>query len=272
MNKIFVSIFISVIVFSCDKKSSINADDNNQNAPKAEEMGKEKLPEAFDKSLNEHGGLDVWRSYGKLSFDKISNGERERHTVDLKNRKTRIEKDSSWTIGYDGKEVWVAPNKEAYPGRSARFYYNLHFYFFGIPFVLADPGTKHEYLGKSTVDGETYEVVRVTYEDPVGDTPEDQYVMYYDTDTYLLSFINYSVTYYDKSRATEYNALKFEDWQEVNGLKVPTGYTGYVWEDSTFGKERYSVNFENVVFEKNQPDSALFTIPAGAYLDKLPIP
>ncbi len=273
MNKLILFFSFIVIVVSCQEKQQTDSSASKaENTKVLEEQRKTQLPESFNKSLNQHGGLDLWRSYGKLAYDKISNGEMERHTVDLRNRKTLIQKDSTWTIGYDGNEVWVSPSKEAYPGRSARFYHNLHFYFFALPFVLADPGTNHEYLGEKTVDGETYEAIKVTYGEDIGDTPEDQYIMYYDKDTYLLSFINYSVTYYDKSRATEYNALKFNGWQEVNGLTVPTGYTGYIWEDSTFGKERYQVSFENVKFEKEQPDSTLFAIPAGAYLDKLPIP
>lgn len=82
-----------------------------------------------------HGGLSVWRKMQTLSFNK---GE-EVHTADLRYRKTVVNT-PKYSLGFNGKEVWLSEaEKGTYKGNPA-FYYNLYFYFYAMPFVLADNG------------------------------------------------------------------------------------------------------------------------------------
>jgi hypothetical protein len=99
------------------------------------------FPLLLQELLSQHGGYNTWQQYKKLAYDLVgTDGTREHQLFNLENRKTLIKKDSFFTIGYNGKEVWVMPQIEAMP--RARFYYNLHVYFFGLPFFIADPGAQ----------------------------------------------------------------------------------------------------------------------------------
>lgn len=101
------------------------------------------LPPYFSETLKAHGGLDKWKSFKTLEYDLLHDGDAtptEHYTLDLLNRKDLTVADS-FKIGFDGKEVWVTPNKDAFNGRSARFYHNLYSYF--LTFLLSYPTREH---------------------------------------------------------------------------------------------------------------------------------
>lgn len=100
----------------------------------------------------------------------------------------------------------------------ARFYISTPFYFFGIPFVFADPGVHAESLGEKVLNGRAYDVVKFTYDENVGDTPEDNYVADFDSTTHRLHVVHYIVTYPafrgGKSISElERHALVYDEWQ-----------------------------------------------------------
>ncbi len=238
--------------------------ESEENVPAEKTNGEERyFPPLLQELLSQHGGYDTWQQYKKLEYNLVGpKGTREHQLFNLQNRKTLIKKDAAFTIGYDGNDVWVMPQIEAMP--RARFYYNLHVYFFGLPFFIADPGAQYENLGTITFNGNNYERLKVTYQSGVGNSPDDQYILYLDADSKQLSFINYSVTFSDPTKAEQYNALVYENWQEVNGLLVPGAYTGYVWENDTLGRQRYHQEFENIRFSETPPSDSLFSRPEKA--------
>ena len=133
MRKLFL-LLIVFIVFSCKKE---------QKKVLKEEViiteKKEVFPKELRKIFEKHGSLDAWKKAQVLSFNKGV----EVHTVDLHSRKTVINT-SEYSLGYNGKEVWLDEEKKgAYKGNPA-FYYNLFFYFYAMPFVLADDGISYE--------------------------------------------------------------------------------------------------------------------------------
>ncbi|MDP5104745.1 MAG: hypothetical protein NWQ31_01080, partial [Polaribacter sp.] len=117
-----------------------------KNEPKKEvkketivEVKKENFPEELSKVFEKHGGINTWRKANILSF----NIAEEVHTVDLKSRKTVINT-PKYSLGFDGKEVWLDEiEKGSYKG-DPTFYYNLYFYFYAMPFVLADNGITYQ--------------------------------------------------------------------------------------------------------------------------------
>ena len=78
----------------------------------------------------------------------------------------------------------------------------------------------------------------------------------------------YTVTYYSGEKNEKYNALKF-DWQEVNGLWVPSKMTGYKTKDGKITDFRYSRLFKNVSITSEPANSAIFEMPKGAAIDPL---
>ena len=162
------------------------------------------LPSYFSETLKAHGGLDKWRSFKTLEYDLLHDGDStpaEHYTLDLLNRKDLTVADS-FKIGFDGKEVWVAPNKGAFKGRSARFYHNLYSYFLTIPFIVSDPGVIYS-NDTLTVDGKLYDVINVNFETGIGDADKDAYKL-------LINPDNQQTNVENKEPSTPTSAINFE--------------------------------------------------------------
>ncbi|MBV6646370.1 MAG: hypothetical protein KI790_13025 [Cyclobacteriaceae bacterium] len=234
----------------------------SQQQPPLLSASEKAMPKALKACFDAHGGLKNWRTQKTLSYVRNDN---ENHLVDLTNRKVRVDA-SAYQLGFDGQEVWVTPDSAAFGKGSPRFFHNLWFYFFSLPFMAADPGVILKELPEVTFNGTAYDRVLMAYESGIGDSPDDQYVLYINKETSTLDLINYSVTYYDNTKATSYNALVFEGWNLISGIKVPTSLTGYRWKNDTLGNQRYQVKFSEVQFEQLAPDQTVFEKPNGAYI------
>lgn len=96
-----------------------------------------------------------------------------------------------------------------------------------------DPGVNIGPPGTGTLPGDPTEYVtlRMTFDEGVGDTPDDHYVLYLDPETHRLAANEYVVTYQailpEGLEATPPHVLVYEDHAEVDGLVVPTRYTIY---------------------------------------------
>lgn len=225
------------------------------------------MPEtALKIALDAHGGLERWASFGALEFD-LRKGERTEHVlVDLHSRSHKLSGEG-YSIGYNGRDMWIAPDSSAYPG-NARFYSSLDFYFFSLPFVLADPGAMHEPVGRRVLGDETYDVVKVSFEPGTGESPDDYYYTHFDTLSGQLEFLLYTVTFGDGQPNEQYYGRAYE-WQEVDGLTVPASTTSYRWdsEQDTLGQQRSITQYSNVTFRSERPDPAVFDPPAGSHID-----
>lgn len=230
----------------------------------------------LEQSIEAHGGLETFKKYGTLEYDldfeltgvtKLN----DHQLIDLNSRKIIITGDK-YTIGFDGNEAWIAPDAGAM-ALPARFYSSTPFYFFVLPFVFSDPGANAESLGTKELDGKEYDVVKITYDKGVGDTPDDNYVAYIDKETNRLKLVNYIVTYppFMQGKSIdelERHAVAYDEWQEVDGLVVPKKISFYVWSDEKLGEGPAGfMIFENVSFKDGSPDSALFSKPEGAEVD-----
>ena len=220
--------------------------------------------QVLDDAVQTHGGLAVWQSFGSLSFDMVRGDDTQRHTIDLNSRKTRQGNDT-FTIGYDGSKVWVAPDTSAFSG-NPRFYNGLFFYFFAMPFVFNDPGVNTEFLGEREVGGKAYNVVQIGYKEGVGDSPNDTYLAHFDPSTNRLHMLLYTVTFNSGAPSTNYNAMVYDEWQEVQGLLVPSRITSHPWEKEKgqLGAARGSMEFTNITFGTSAPESSIFEKPAEA--------
>jgi hypothetical protein len=228
------------------------------------------LPENFSSVLKAHGGLAQWRSFKTLEYDLIHEGDSvptEHYTLDLLNRKDLTVADS-FKIGFDGDEVWVAPNKKSFKGRSARFYHNLYSYFLTVPFILADPGVIYS-DDTLTVNGKLYDVVSVKFEAGVGDADKDAYKMLIDPTTRQMEKLLYTVTYYSGEAHENYNCLSYENWIDVNGVKLPTKLIGYKYSPGIIGEKRYENSFVNIQLKEESPNQDMFIMPAEAEIDSL---
>ena len=220
-------------------------------------------PEYFMEVLEAHGGLEKWKQMRALQYRLSEDGKTETHIIDLKNRKDLVKADS-FSLGYNGEQVWVSPNKAAFPGKSAKFYHNLYFYFLAMPYVLADPGVAYQQLENMELQGQQYQVIEASFGEGVGNSPEDKYRLLVNPETKQLEWLLYTVTFFDGQPSDKFNALKFEDYQEHQGLLFPHKLTGYVYEEGQIGKVHYAAQFDQIQLKEEQPDQQQFEMPQQA--------
>ena len=239
---------IIAFCFACDQKKASSDLRLNQ-------------PEEFKKLLDAHGDWRKWIDAKAFSFAMIHETTlaMENHYINLMDRKVRIDADA-WQIGYDGKKIWISPSVEAFQGNSVRFYHNLYFYFFSIPYIFTDPGVTVRKTENKLVNGQSYEALEVSFEANVGDSPGDRYFMLIDPNTGRLAWVLYTVTFFDKNN-TQLNALKYEDYREVGGLAFPRLLTGYQYVNDSTQRISYQVSFSDIFLVDEPMEDHLFQMP-----------
>lgn len=208
--------------------------------------------------FNAHGGFEQWSKMKSLSYLK---GE-ERTVTNLQNRKIRLESPKQ-TIGFDGAEVWITP--DSVDASRARFYHNLYFYFFAMPFVVGDPGAYYEDLEPRELDGKIYNGVKVSFHAKVGYSPDDNYVIWYDPSTNKMQWLMYTVTYKTGAPSDTYKLIKYRNWSTFNGLLLPTSIQWFQYDGEKIGEARgKATSFENIQISEDAPDEKLFEKPETA--------
>jgi hypothetical protein len=223
-------------------------------------------------ALDAHGGLDTWESYGTVEYDfalEIGDATRDDHHVfDLDRRRVRVEH-TDYTLGITSATVWAAPNMDAY-GYTAppRFYGKAYTYLFSIPFVFADPGVNVESVGQRRLQGTAYDVLKITFDEGVGDTPRDIFYVYLNPDSHQVHAALFSVTYRNPEVTRPITGVIYNEWTTAGGLTVPRRAGMYgVSEDQTLEKKLGTFEYENVTFREATPETDAFTMPEGAVRD-----
>ena len=212
MKKIVLLIVIAVISLACKNESKKEV--------VKEEKSVAKYPEKLAKVFQKHGGIDNWRKIKTLSYGL--NGEE--HTTDLHSRKAVINS-KEYSLGYDGENVWVSDTTKY--KKDPNFYYNLYFYFYTMPFVLADDGIVYSETKPLEFEGKKYPGFKISYNANVGSSPDDNYFIYYDETTNEMSWLAYTVTYHSKKASNKKSIIRYNDWQNVNGFLLPKSLTWY---------------------------------------------
>ncbi len=176
-------------------------------------------PEALQKIFTKHGGLDQWQKMKTLSYEIEKEGGNEKQTIQLHDRRERIEAETFIT-GFDGNNFWLEADTSVYKGNPI-FYHNLIFYFYAMPFVVADDGIIYSEAKPLVHDGQTYPGIRISYESGVGVSPKDEYFIHYNPETFQMEWLGYTVTYYSDKKSDKLGWINYDDWQTYNGLLLP---------------------------------------------------
>jgi hypothetical protein len=96
-----------------------------------------------------------------------------------------------------------------------------------MPFVLADDGIIYEDAEAITFEGKQYPGIKISYEANIGTSPDDNYILYYDAETYQMHWLAYTVTFRSKKPSDRYNLLRYKEWETVNGLVLPKSISWY---------------------------------------------
>jgi hypothetical protein len=175
--------------------------------------------------------------------------------------------DSTVRFGWTGAVAWAVPDVEAVP-TDPRFWALTPYYFVAMPFVLADPGVRLETADTLTVEGTTYDQVRVTFDPGTGDAPDDYYYLLVDPATDRVGAVRYVVSYSpfnpDGGHTPE-TVMLYDGAQTVGGVTFQEGFRSFLWDGSARGpgpaKARGTLT--EVAFAPDTPGAA-FEAPAGA--------
>ncbi|MBJ6368360.1 DUF6503 family protein [Snuella sedimenti] len=225
--------------------------------------GPNQFPKAITEVFKAHGGLALWYNMRSLEFEIQKQDQNELTITDLKSRKSFVDLPNH-SIGYNGTKVWLL-NKDtvAYKG-NAKFYHNLMFYFFAMPFVLADDGIIYSEVKPLEFEGKQYPGIKITYSSGVGESPDDEYVLYFDPKTNQMVWLAYTVTYFSKEKSKTYHFIKYDSWQSVDGLKVPKTLVWFNYENNLPTTERNRLEFTEVKFSETPPKATVFEKPEDA--------
>ncbi|MDG1729610.1 MAG: hypothetical protein P8K68_04330 [Algibacter sp.] len=257
--KKYIFLALAISVLACKNKTTPAIDYSQETLDVTTSI----YPENITKVFGAHGGLDTWNGMKSLEFTmKKLNGD-EVTTTNLKNRKSLIEMPHH-TIGFDGEDVWLKNKDTATYKGNPKFYYNLMFYFYAMPFILADDGIIYEDVAALEFEGQSYPGIKISYESGVGESPEDEYILYYDSETHKMTWLGYTVTYFSKEKGKEFHFIKYNNWQTVEGLVLPETLTWYNYENNLPTEKRNDLPFTDIKLSKEEPDTDMFEAPAGA--------
>lgn len=254
-----MGIFLIVACNTSDKKEK-----TPETASKTQKVAAKKYPEDLQKVFDAHGGIDKWNAAQTLVYEMVKPNAVEKHITDLKSRKTRLQ-GKNFTIGYDGRDVWLAQKDSTAFGGNARFYHNLYFYFYAMPFVLGDDGITYEKAKDLTYKGVSYPGYKISYGKNVGDSPEDNYFIYYNPENYQMEWLGYTVTYFNGKPSNKISYIRYGNWQKVDGVVLPKVITWFTTDEKgVLQKPRNEVAFDNVTLTTETMEDRMYARPKDA--------
>jgi len=210
---------------------------------------------AFAQGIESAHNKTAWNNKKAVSFNiSLSFGGQERlngKVTSLTNSsKVRVDKNNNTQLIYDGNNVYLCPaDAEA---KGARFDMFTWQYFFAIPFKLTDPGTKWENLESVEMNGNKFDVGKLSFGDNIGDAPDDWYVVYQERETGLMHGAGYIVTFgsQDQAKAEENpHGIVYSEYKVVDGIPVATKWSFHNWSlKDGFGEKIGEATLSDIVF------------------------
>jgi len=264
MKKISILLIVALSFLACKQEKKEDNTEASETITTEEQPTKKEYPTAIAAVLDAHGGMERWNKMNNLCFEIKGGDNKETHTTSLKDRKSKIET-KKWTIGNDGKNVWLLQNEEdSYKG-NARFYHNLMFYFYAMPFVISDDGIVYTQMEEPMeLDGKTYNATKIGYNAGIGDSPKDEYIIFSDPATDKMEWLGYTVTFGKEETADDWHFIKYDKWEEVNGLLLPKKLTWYNVKDNKPTDERNDLTFDNITVTETVLEDSVFSKPEAA--------
>lgn len=260
MKRIFIAVSI-LALFGCKEspKESARPSTAKEAVDSSETIDK---PEALNKIFDAHGGLKNWKNNRTLSFTIAKPDAPETHTVDLYSRMEKIVM-PELAMGFDGDVYWLEDEMNSYKGDPI-FYHNLMFYFYAMPFVLADEGVNYGETEELEFEGKAYPGIRISFDQGIGASPKDEYYLHYDPKSFKMTWLGYTVTYRSGEKSDNIKWIRYNDWLEVNNLVLPKSLTWYAYEGRTIKEVKNSYIFENVLLSKSPKPDAFYSKPEKA--------
>ena len=240
------------------------------------------------RAIEAHGGLEAWYAAPTSSYTweyaNVDNDIRFKTHMVVDNY-TRTAYHDLLELGtfdnpqpvegrfaWDGTDAWISPDTLRQP--NPRFWATTGFYFESIPFILADPGLQYEIMPDEELDGTMYDMVKVSYDAGVGDSPGDIYILYLDKETAQVFAIRYTVTYGQSkedalAREQRQTLFYYKDYVTVDGLTVATFFEGHHFADGQIIAPKNNGWASNISF-KEPFDPTQLIMPEGSRVQQSP--
>ncbi len=261
-NTVYLVILITMMI-SCKDKPTETKLESETYTEEEFDVTTSDYPENLTKVFDAHGGMDNWNEMSTLEFSVEKPGGYEITTTDLKDRYALIEMPKH-TIGFDGEVFWMKHSDRSKFEGDPKFYYNMMFYFYAMPFVLGDDGIMYAEAEPLTFEGQTYPGIQISYENGVGESSDDEYIMYYDPSTNKMAWLAYTVTYGKDEKSTDYNFIRYSNWQEVEGLLLPETMVWYNVENNKPTTMKSETHFVSPMLTTVKMDSRVYGRPENA--------
>jgi hypothetical protein len=259
--KLKIALLFSIALFSCKELSKDDKTDTNTKEI-VTIVNESKYPEALEKVIKAHGGLSAWKDKRVLSYEIAKEAGNEKQTIDLRSRHEKI-KMPEVAMGYDGKDFWLSDPNENYKGDPI-FYHNLMFYFYAMPFVLADDGIIYSETEPLEFEGVFYPGIRIAYEDGVGVSSKDEYFIHYHPETFQMQWLGYTVTFRSGEKSANVKWICYNDWMTVDQLLLPRSLTWHDYEGRKIKEPKSTRTFVNVVLSGSAKPDGFFGPVEGA--------
>lgn len=257
MKKIVLVFFSLFLFYSCIE----NKKEENQPIKKIVNENKE-YPSTLLKIFDAHGGLPTWQKMNSLSFEIVTPTGSEVHTTDLNSRHAIVES-NAFKLGYDGVGVWLDDKESVFSG-TAKYYYNRMFYLYAMPFIIADEGAFYTERKDAIIERKTYGVIHIGFERNVGESPKDEYIIYYNKETYLMEWLGYTVTFFEGNKNTDWQYIKYDSWMNKNGLLLPEKMVWYGTKNKGVFAPSKTVFFTKVNVSETALNKSLFQAAEGS--------
>ncbi len=259
MKKISIVLLLMAVV-AC--KPSPKKAEAEEAVVETEKVMERKYPKTLGRILEKHGGMDLWRKQHTLVYTLQKPEFKEIHTIDLHTRKDRIDTEL-FSMGFDGERAWLLDMDKNYKG-NVGFYHNLIFYFYAMPFVLADSGIVYGHTEDLVFEGKHYPGIEISYESGVGASSKDQYFIHYDPETYQMAWLGYTVTYRSGEVSDNVKWIKYGDWVTLDGLVLPNSITWYKYEGRTLLEPANTLTFESTSLSTDSKSEDFYEKLEGA--------
>jgi hypothetical protein len=252
-------------------------------AASEERLSQTRGGEIISRAIETHGGLERWYRSRLLEFrfryNPVEGGEGPTRdtvqTVDVWSSKARhqLTSDESAEFGWSGEKAWMT--SEELRDMNPRFWALTPFYFVGIPFVLADEGVNLDYEGEWEFEGETWQMVRATFDDGTGDAPDDFYVVMVNKETGRVGGVRYVVSYpgfFPDGGHSPEKLLTYDGEQRAGGILFPKTFRSFPWEPSGNGtgepgEQIREAEMSRIEWKESVP-ADYFAMPDGAIEQK----
>ncbi len=228
------------------------------------------LPQEVQDLVKKHNIIEFYK-HDAVSFDinlTFNNQERLNATIYSKTNssKVKVEKADGTILFFDSKEVFIKPDTAIYD--KARFDALTWSYFALAPFKFTDDGTQWGEIKQMPFKNEedSIQSIKLSFEDGVGDAPEDWYQVYINEETGLLDAMAYIVTF---GNTTQYEAEKnphaivYSNYRPYEGAILSATWKFHNWNEETgLGEQIGEATLKNIQFLDETED--LFTLDEEA--------